>query len=242
MSDITLCVPYYRNPRMLERQALEWSGYPEALRIIVVDDGSPADRAEDVLDTACPAAIYRIGVDVPWNRAGARNLAAHVAETDWILHADIDHVLSAEDAARLVETLLDVSRWYRFRRFRVGKADETRRKDAIDPAADYGEVKPHVDSYLCTRELYWSVGGYDEDFSGSLGGSAPFLEHMAAAAHCMLLTHVSLGVHTRHSVPDASDLHLSRDRSRYERLRREKRAAGNPLPISPLRFAWSRVR
>lgn len=238
---ITLVVPYYRNPLMLAHQARLWALYPGALRVIVIDDGSP-EPALDALPSGCRAAVWRIDVDIPWNRNGARNLGAHVAETEWLLMIDIDHVLPVDDARRLVARPLDPLRWYRFRRFRVGRADETRRKDALDPESAFGEIKPHIDSYLCHRALYWSVGGYDEDYSGSLGGSAPFLKKLAAAAPCEVLKDLALHVHTRDSVPDASDLHLSRDRSRYERLRREKAKAGDPTPVNPLRFSWHRAK
>ena len=192
---ITLVVPYYRNPLMLARQAAAWADYPPALRVVVVDDGSP-EPAVEALPARSRAAVYRIDVDIPWNRNGARNLGAHIAETDWLLMVDIDHVLSPGDAARLVGLGLDPFHWYRFRRFRVGRADATRRKDALPDDAPWGEIKPHVDSYLAHRALYWSVGGYDEDYSGSLGGSAPFLKKLAAMAPCIELADVALRVHT----------------------------------------------
>lgn len=148
-----------------------------------------------------------------------------------------------EDAERLLGREVEASRWYLFRRFRRGRADETRRKDAIPNEHSYGEIKPHIDSFLCTRELFWRAGGYDEDFSGSLGGSSLFLRHMReSAGQPVTFEDIRLEVHTRDSVPDASDLHLSRDRSRYARIRAEKRAAGDPKAENHLRFPWRRVR
>src|SRR5690606_28253253 len=135
----------------------------------------------------------------------------------------------------------DPHRWYKFRRFRVGRADATRRKDAIPDDADFGEVKPHIDSYLCHRALYWGVGGYDEDYSGSLGGSSPILAKMERAAPCVVLKDTAWHVYPRHAIADASDTTLSRDRTRYETLRRRKAAAGDPAPQNVLRFPWHRV-
>lgn len=239
----TLIIPYYDQPGMLRRQAAEWAGYPNAVRVLVVDDGSPRFPAAEVL-AGIPhrAAVYRVGVDIPWNRNGARNLGARVAETDWILHADIDHILTIEGAEALIGRALNPARWYRFRRERVGRADETRKKDDLPPTCERGPVKPHIDTYLCTRELYWRAGGYDEDFSGSLGGSAPFLAHMTKdGGDPIVLSDVLVEVHTRHSVPDASEPNLSRDRSRFERLRAELRAKGDPKPAEHVRFPWTRV-
>ncbi len=226
---------------MLERQASEWAQYPPAIQIIVVDDGSP-EPAIDVLPADCRAAVYRITIDIPWNRNGARNLGAHVATTEWILHIDIDHVLPVQSAFDLLSLDISPPAWFRFARFRVGRADATRKKDEIATDVEFGPIKPHIDSYLCARELYWRVGGYDEDYSGSLGGSSPFLEKMLAAAPCVNLEAVPLHVHTRNSVADASDLTLDRDRSRYETIRAAKRASGDPVPTEWLGFPWARVR
>lgn len=242
MNDITLILPYYRNPGMLRRQAEEWAKYPSGMRVIVVDDGSPSDPAHEVLPEDCRASIYRVNVDIPWNRNGARNLGSHVARTEWILHTDIDHILPAGNAEWLCTRRLDPSHWYKFARYRIGRADGTRLKDAIPDDAEYGAIKPHVDSFLCQRDLYWRCGGYDEDFSGSIGGSSVFLAHMKKAALCELLESTCLHVFTRDKIPDASDNGLSRDRSRYERIRAEKAAAGDPKPTRWMRFPWMHVR
>lgn len=242
MIGFTLIVPYYRNPEMLRRQASTWADYPAGIRVILVDDGSP-EPAHEVLPADSRAALYRVETDIPWNRNGARNLGAHVAETDWILQTDIDHLLPVASAIWLLEHFTaDPACWYRFARFRVGCADATRRKDDLPDDAVFGPVKPHVDSYLCTRALYWRVGGYDEDYSGHLGGSAPFLAALATAARCQLIERASLHVVTRDQVPDASDTTLSRDRGPYQALRARKRAAGDPRAEDPIRFLWKRVR
>lgn len=252
-AQITYVLPYYNQPKMLLHQLLAWTHYTEenwrALKIIVVDDGSPVS-AESVmrenpirLQTFKPDPIttYRIDVDIPWNRAGARNLGSHVAETEWLLHTDTDHVLSAPMAAALTERLptLSKKKWYRFARVRVGAADETRKKDKIPDDCAFGEIKPHIDSYLCQRLLYWKVGGYDEDYSGCLGGGSPFLKQLEAAAAVEVLPEV-LHVHTRHSVSDASAA-LDRDTNEYTRRRKAKERAGNTKAKNPLRFPWHRV-
>src|SRR5690606_27317244 len=113
-NDITLVVPYYRNPNMLLEQAGYWAAYPPGLRVVVVDDGSP-EPAADVLPADCLARVYRIDVDLPWNRNGARNLGSHVAETRWLLHVDVDHVLPPSSAAALLHRPLDPRCWYRFK-------------------------------------------------------------------------------------------------------------------------------
>lgn len=251
LNHITLILPYYRNPEMLKLQAREWAYYPPEIQVIVVDDGSPVDKAADVLPLGSRARVFEILVDIPWNRNGARNTGAREACGPWILHTDIDHILPYEEAWKLVEkTALSPSTWYKFSRFRVGKADSTRQKDhlapdpkfRLGPDAEFGQIKPHVDSFLITREMYWKAGGYDEDFSGGLGGSSLLLKHLANEGPCLILEEVSLHVYTESACPDASDTHLCRKRERYARIRQEKRDAGDPKPNGVCRIPWKQVR
>jgi glycosyltransferase involved in cell wall biosynthesis len=248
LANVTLVVPFYRNVGMLRRQVEEWAQYSRRVRVIVVDDGSP-EPALPILEAALIGTkgwagprvhLYRITVDIPWNREGARNLATQQVETDWVLHVDIDHVLPAASAAHLLKLPLDPSRWYRFPRYRVGRADDTRQKDKIDPLEPFGEIHPHIDSHLMTRELYHRAGGYDEDYAGVLGGGSDFLRRVEAIAPvAMLPPEVCLHVYTRDKIPDASDWSLSRDRGPGKDLQRKKAAQGSRgRPRAPLRFPW----
>lgn len=240
---LTLICPYYRNAAMLAEQVRVWNDYPEGIRIIVVDDGSPEPALEIIRAGAEQGLLdrlelYRIDVDIPWNRGGARNLGALQTETTWLMHIDIDHVLPVESAQALLQADVDPARWYRFPRFRKGKADATRRKDAIPDDQAFGPVKPHVDSYLCTWEAFWAAGGYNEDFSGCLGGGTPFLAELEKVAPVEVLpAPLCLHVYTRDTVADASDHTLSRETGEF--TRRKKAMAGNYRGKNPIRFPWS---
>lgn len=251
MKDCTLIIPYYRNPLMLRRQLLELDMYPAEWRVIIVDDGSP-EPAEDVLrewwlpyanhSAQMRLSLYRINVDIPWNREGARNLASQECNTEWMVHVDIDHVLPAECAAALLKHPWEDRAFFRFPRNRVGAADETRKKDRIPTDAPFGAIHPHIDSYLCQKADYWTAGGYNEDFSGILGGGSEFLRRMERTARPRVAPpEIYLNVHTRSSVPDASDLYCSRDMSAVKKLERALREAGSPKPTTWLRFPWYRV-
>jgi len=234
---------------MLKRQVEEWNKYPEGVMVICVDDGSPEPALLTIIAeakrhcgvTCLPLELYRIGVDKPWNRGGARNLGADRATTEWILQIDIDHILPAEIVADLLNFNVDPNRWYRFPRWRVGRADETRKKDKIPNDQEYGEIHPHVDSYLVRREVYWQVGGYNEDFSGAIGGGNAFLHRLESFKHVELLPPpIRLEVYTRDKIKDASDWSLSRDTTEYKKRRQAVEAKGNPKPKNPLRFPWTR--
>jgi uncharacterized protein YciU (UPF0263 family) len=239
----TLIVPYYRNREMLRHQILAWEDYPSAVSVVLVDDGSPEPARDVLLERASDelrarVALYRIEVDIPWNRGGARNLGTQQAATDWIVHVDIDHVLPAMSATDLLEFDADPRRWYRFERYRVGRADETRRKDKIADDVAFGKIHPHIDSYLVTRQRYWEAGGYNEAFSGCLGGGTDFLKRLERMAHPdMVPPPAQLLVHTRDVVEDASDWSLSRDRVPGKVLQRNLR--GRP-PTDHIRFPWNK--
>lgn len=261
---VTMIVPYYRQPRMLAKQLATWAEYSaeakDFFRFVIVDDCSP-EPAHEVLDLfalnheAAPfvmprISLYRIDEDVPWNRGMARNLGTTVAETEWVLHVDTDHVLPPESAEKLVKQLrvvLEVDKtpsndWFRFERIRVGIADETRRKDNVDAAAQFVKIHPHIDSYLCTPKAYWAAGGYNEDFSGVLGGGSPFLKEMERENGAPGLVHFPLHVHTRHSVPDASERTLSRDPALFAARKREIMGKRGTLRgHDPIRLPWHRV-
>lgn len=252
VGQVTLIIPYYRSPLMLEEQLKVVIWYPVKFRTVVVDDCSPEPASEvfdrffkgrdqEARDYGDLIKLYRIEDALEWNREGARNLGATVAETEWIMQIDTDHVLPAVCAKRLLETEVSARHWYWFTRYRVGQADETRRKDAIPDEQKYGQIKPHLDSYLCTKAMYWKNGGYNEDYVGCLGGGGPFLKRMrmVGGEPVLLPDNIRLEVHTRHSVPDASVRDLSRDKAEFKR-RRVK--IGTEKPKNPLRFKWSRVR
>jgi hypothetical protein len=235
----TLIVPYYRQPLMLQLQMTQWRHYPTDVKVILVDDGSPEDAEQYIDHPPSQLSLYRITKDIPWNRNGARNLGAHVATTEWIMHVDIDHVMSANVMAELMLWLPAAhDDWYRFRRLRVGMADETRNKDSLPRDAEHGEIKPHIDSYLMKRKAYLDLGGYDERYAGCLGGGGVFLRRATEALGTPHVLAFPLDVYTRSVVPDSSEHTLSRDTAEYGR---RKRAFGHLKPIKPLNFPWHQV-
>ncbi len=254
---ITMVVPYYRQPKMLAKQYETWGEYSAdakaAFRFVVVDDCSP-EEAEDIVGWSdmfsrdLNISLYRIDKDVPWNRGMARNLGTKEATTPWVLHVDTDHVLTAGNAANLLTTVRSmvgkVPAWFRFARRRIGAADETRNKDKAPRDATDVLIHPHIDSYLTTPKAYWKAGGYNEDFSGVLGGGSPFLKEMEKVNGAPAMCDFPLHVHTRHSVPDSSEHTLPRDPEAFKRRKREIMAKRGTLrgdPNNILRLPWHKV-
>jgi len=231
---------------MLREQIRAWEHYPDSIEITLVDDGSPEDAYSVVQKYASEdlkerMSLYRILVDVPWNREEARNLAATQASTDWLIQVDIDHLLPPESAHELQHFTPNKKYWYKFPRWRKGKADETRKKDKVDPEAEFAAIHPHIDSYLVLRYTYMRVGGYDLAFSGCLGGGSDFLKRLAAYSEFrMLPDNIPLHVYTRSVIKDASDWSLSRDTTEGKRRARKKLTSGKQMESCAVRSPWER--
>ncbi len=170
---VTFIYPYYQNPGFLERHFDTWHRYPEAVKAhlsaIVVDDGSPQPAVLRGL-LPFPVRLFRITVDVRWNWLAARNIGMNYA-AGWCVLTDMDHVITAEVADRLIHGVHDDGIIYRFSR-----CEHTGEK-----------IHPHPNSMLMTRAMFWKIGGYDEALSGHYGTDGDWRRRCAATAPVRLL-------------------------------------------------------
>lgn len=248
MTMISLVIPFYLNRSMLELQYGEWQRWsPKAkaqIEIIIVDDGSPDPAASvpfpGVAGTLPELSIYRIIEDRPWHQHAARNLGAHVAKGPWLLLTDMDHMLCAEHADALIKRLgdLDPSTAYFLNRVEADTG-------SLTLAADGKTPKPHPNSFVMTRDLYWQAGGYDEDFCGIYGTDGLFKARLFEIAERGFLKHVTLHRYWRDLVPDASTTTMLRKEGRKpgdkEAVMIRKKAEGREGEITTLNFPWERV-
>jgi hypothetical protein len=235
MRELTLIMPYYENGGMLREHQRVWRTYPaeakSALRVIMVDDGSPTNPAARHVEQTGLASfrLCRVLVDVRWNWLFCRNLAVALARTDWILMTDIDHVLPIETLMTILERELDPDIVYRFQR-----------RDA--PARR--PYKPHPNTWLLTRAMFERVGGYDERFSGFYGTDADFRERVHTEARAVVMLPDYLIRYPREVIADASTTTYGRkeDQDYYQvsRIRQERALIPNwrPLRVS---FPWEPV-
>lgn len=233
---LTLVLPYYRNAGMLVEQQRVWRSYPEPLKpfldVIVVDDGSPKERAlpSDLVVTGIASCrLYRTGVDVRWNWLFCRNLGVAQASTEWVLLTDIDHVLPAETLRALVHDPVDGSVVYRF-----GRVDAP----LLTP------YKPHPNSWFLTRELFDRIGGYDERFSGFYGTDADFRERVHTTASAVVMREDVLIRYPREVIRDASTTSYGRkeeqDRINVQRIRAERALVPDWRPLR-VTFPWEQL-
>lgn len=243
---LSLVMPFYDNAEMLALQYREWAGWNEELksrwRIILVDDGSPVPAVDVPRPDGLPElSIYRVLEDRPWHQHAARNLGAHVAPPGWMLMTDMDHVLLESQAVRLVK-MVDAGELV------DGAAYTLTRREADSGELTLGRdlrPKPHPNSYVFTRETYWRIGGYDEDYCGVYGTDGLFRSRMRERAHVLHLKNVALLRYWRDLVPDASTRTLERKEGREpgakKRVQEAKRIAGRAGRIVTLNFPWERA-
>jgi hypothetical protein len=243
MPHLSIVLPYYMNADMLAEQARAWSAYPEELKahieIVIVDDGSPLCYEADSIVLASdlpPLRIYRVIEDIPWHQHGARNLGAHVATGDWLYLGDMDHVIPAESMAQMVR-LCNYEAIYTFGRV-----------DAPDmrPTMKNGVRKPHPNTFLMPRRVFWTIGGYDEDLTG-YGTDSFFRARLRDGG--VPITHredIRIVRYPREVIPDASTRTLPRKegrspehRAHVHALAQHKRRTG--LKPTVLAFEWERV-
>lgn len=241
---INLIMPYYLNPGMLREQYANFQSWPskvrKAIKVIIVDDGSPYDPACNVpRPYGMPEIeIYEVIEDIPWHQHGARNLGAHVADDGWLLLTDMDHMLEAEQALRLYNTAdkgsLDENCCYMFERIEADTREPTR--------APNGVIKPHPNSFLLTKDLYWRIGGYDERATGIYGTDRLFRQRAFEIGQEMHLE-IPLVRFWRDIVPDASTTTLPRKEGRDPVLRKKimDEIAREPEARKVLAFEWERV-
>lgn len=222
---ITIVMAYYNNPTMLKRHLQEWANYPEGFQAIIVDDGSKERAAPILKDCPIPVQLYRVLIDKPWNQNGARNLGMTHAD-GWCLMTDMDHLLTVEEAHKI--NLSDYS------------ADNAYKP--LRQKANGEPYKRHPNSYLLTQDLYWSVGGYDEEFCGWYGTDATFRRQLGN--RIIETDNFALTLYSREVIHDASTRTLGRKDSKYHvsnnrKLARKRKYGGEPM--QPLQFPWIRL-
>lgn len=260
---LSLVFPYYENPRMLIRHLVvfrhEWS--PElrdAVEVIIVDDGSPHDRAADVVaelwngDRAgLPAiSVYRITEDRPWNQHAARNVGAHVAKAETLMLTDVDHVVPPSTLTEILRALplgkrevltfgrVDAPSTLTWHAEHWREFARTRRDD--------GSLKPHVNSMALNREHFWAIGAYDEDYAGIYGCDREFRIRLFASGTTVRHLHAAPLIRVgRDVIEDASTRGVDRKVAGRNRLKKavkiKKAVAGRADRTLTLASPWERA-
>src|ERR1700678_3012558 len=97
---------FYNQHQMLPLHWSAWTAHPSgAIEYNLIDDASPTPIYREL--TPNNLKVFRVNNDIPWNIAGARNLAFHVSTSEWVLCADIDHIVTAHALQDILELNFD---------------------------------------------------------------------------------------------------------------------------------------
>lgn len=208
---LTIVLPYFNNRGMLLEQQRVWNDYPDYVRdrlhVVVVDDCSDGNNAISpdmvVCHSLASLRLYRITEKKRWNWLACRNLGARVATTRWMILTDIDHVVPS----RTLTAILDGD-------FRSDDAYKFKRVTATKPwpydIAQLPEYKPHNDTWLLSRDLFYYdkggrfVCGYDERLSGCYGTSGEFSDRVRQCARAIVSMTDIVIRYPREVIADAS--------------------------------------
>ena len=132
-----------------------------AIGLIIVDDGSKKSPAYEVIKNfrIKNFELYRITEDLGFNAHGARNLGMFVSRTDWNLLVDIDRHLNDDLITRLNQ---------------ISQTEENQMK-AFFFSVDDSRGRSNNDFFI-HKDLYWKLGGYDEEFRNVHHGDRIFFE------------------------------------------------------------------
>jgi len=236
MDRFSLVYAYYDNKEMLNKQFEVWEQWPKQVKgrvqIVIVDDCSPTHQAVDQYrDVGVPVRIWRVLKNIPWNQNGARNLAVATAPKGWCLLTDMDHVLTSSMAELLLSRDPDPTEVFSFARRHPGKLDE--------------DFKPHPNSWFLTKDMYWTIGGMDEDFAGWYGSDSTFRKAIMLETTITFWEDIYLVVYDENDIPDANTREFGRKLSEYHspnnpQLAKKRKHPGYKAE-NPIRFPYARV-
>lgn len=239
---LTLVYSYYNNFVMLHRQIEEWDKYSQFVRdrlsIVITDDNSKKMPMPEIdFPEGVKGLQYRItGEKVPWNWLACRNIGAFHAKSKWLLLTDMDHMLSVGAAESLMHTLVKgriPEDWiYLFTR--------------VD-APDNIPYKPHNDSFLMTKEMYWKVGGYDEELAGNYGTSGRYRRRAFDIAKANKRLGIPLTRFPREVISDASTTEFvrkgkGRDPHAIRNIELKKEVEGRADEVLTMSFPYERIK
>lgn len=175
---LSIIISILDSHEIVRRQLLHFKkmDLPDDIEIILMDDGSNPPLATVVTPENEPKNLWIYLTNEPreWTVAIARNMAARISKAPYLLMTDIDHFWLKDaimEAYNFKEDRMAFKRYF-------GILDENGDfTDDLDVLRKWGLMEeriaqkgtrcsPHTNSFCMRKELYWQLGGYEEDRIG----------------------------------------------------------------------------
>lgn len=181
-NDVTVIITWYGQEQHLINQcqfyaemAVKYDCKPQ---VIIINDGHAEGREffKEMID-AYRDSFDLVGIDVlfdaGFNSHTCRNLGVKRAKTDWIWLLDTD-CFEKEDIFKYLRFDADLSEdMYYIPRADMEVPEDMSGYELLDPKGII-KWKSHPNSWIMTKECFWSTGGYDIEFQGVRQGDAEF--------------------------------------------------------------------
>lgn len=236
--DLSICFSTYGQPVMLKRWFDAYLNEPEDYRsrceVICVDDSG---KPPAVVPDDPTIRLYRVTNDIPWNQPGARNLAAQMAKAQVLLLCDVDMTMPPG----------------MLRKF-VSEAAQLQPRLVLRPSLTHsmsGKIdttSPNV--HLIRRKDFFTIGGYNEEYSGHKGWSdVMLLRVMSILLRPKNSEVLNMILHHDSDIPDKQVTSLNREVTHNRKLHEKHIAichrsgwAAYARSIARLRFEWTQVK
>lgn len=166
---LSIILPVLNSHEIVRRQLLHFDsiGIPEDTEVILLDDGSDPPLSAEPRPWLT---IHHTDDFRPWTWPVARNTGARLARGEYLLMADLDHIITREliDAVRTFDG--DFMRFHRQFAILDEHGDLTQDRDVLRswglPDTFALTLTPHRNQFAIHRDLYTRMGGFREDRIG----------------------------------------------------------------------------
>jgi len=238
---LTIVHPFYNEKDRFDRQFKIWKEYSDeikrAVTFSIVDDFS-MPPVHDWLPPSIKKrldinlVVHRVMDDLKWNTPGALNLGVHTAPTDWVLIMDSDCIMHEEMLRKLLfELSPNEENAYYFMRKRITD-------DPIKAAV----IRPLSCAILINKSLFESVGGFDEDFTGSRSGGYGAFDWdfgNRVFAHRRCVVDIIITEYLGEGVQDRDGINYDLIKINKQLLRAKQRGT-KPRNTNRLNFNWEK--
>jgi predicted glycosyltransferase involved in capsule biosynthesis len=150
---ISAIIPVYNNESTLIKNINRLFEVEKISEIVCVFDGySCSDSVRKYIESKKGKAVSNYP-NIPWGNSRARNIGAINAKNDYLLFIDVDHTIKDQINCGW----LNNDRFFKFKR--VLKKTEW-----------------HCNTLMMDKDVFFSVGGYDERFCGHYGYEDRYME------------------------------------------------------------------